>query len=139
MGQLIDFLGEFYQFPVSLLNWANLLIFWAKLLIFWASFISNIPYMLHPIGPIKHRYRRIHQTDSLALRQFLMDLKFHSVFLLTEKYGNRYIAKPSFINNHRLGKIFRCASSTNLHRKMSNECLSRMKSTIQQHISWSCR
>ena len=43
---------------------------------------------------IKHRYRRIHQTDSLSLRQFLMDLKFHSVFLLTEKYGNSYIAKP---------------------------------------------
>ena len=47
---------------------------------------------------IKHRYCRIHQTDSPSLRQFLMDLKFHSVFLLTEKYGNRYIAKPRFIN-----------------------------------------
>ena len=67
------------------------------------------PYMLHPIGPIKHRYRRIHQTDSLSLRQFLMDLKFHSVFLLTEKYGNRYIAKPCFIHNRRLRNIFSCA------------------------------
>ena len=80
---------------------------------------------------IKHRYCRIHQTDSLSLRQFLMDLKFHSVFLLTEKYGNCYIAKPSFILNQRLclqrvclqDAIFRRCSQSSSYFRFGNKAM----------------
>ena len=72
---------------------------------------------------IKHRYCRIHQTDSLPLRQFLIVLKFHSLFLLTEKYGNRYIAKPSFINSYSLTGFHFLCKPTAVFRPCFSFCL----------------